>query len=351
MAVHMRTPGELVASLPALLGFVPLDSIVVVGVGGTGRVAPVIRVDRGDCLIPELARSVASAIVGHLARASATTAVLVSFGRPGGQLACPALDALRPLIEDFIEISDAWVVVDGRYRAPECPDRGCCPDAGRAVPSPPDRIPSYTSRSHLEHVRGSRTPQATADRRKRARAAFQRAWRGRDDARRAALPQWRRTKLDAWRLALAKAGEGVLPTDAEAGKIAAGLRDIVVRDAAVISMVPGRHDVANALCDDAAADGVREALAVMIAAQDAVQPRAAEVAALVTLAQHIASLCDEGAAPALTLAGLALWWAGDDSAADYAISCALGHEPGYRLAELVACALQAHMPPGWIAAA
>ena len=29
----------------------------------------------------------------------------------------------------------------------------------------------------------------------------------------------------------------------------------------------------------------------------------------------------------------------------------LAAQPGYRLAELVACALEAHMPPGWIAAA
>lgn len=351
MAVHMRTPGELIASLPSLLGFVPLESIVVVGVGGSGRVAPVIRVDRADCLIPELAQSVATAVVGHLARAGAANAILVSFGRSGGPLRCSALDALRPMIDEFIEIADAWVVVDGRFRAPECPDRGCCPDAGRAVPAPPARIPAYASRSHLEHVRGARTAQATADRRKRARAAFQRARRARDNARRAGLAQWRRVKLDAWRSALEDALEGVLPTDAEAGKIAAGLCDIVVRDAAVISMVPGRQDVANALCEDAAAQGVREALSVMIAAKDAVQPRAEQVVALVSLAEHVASLCDEGAAPALTLAGLALWWAGDDSGADHAISCALAHEPGYRLAELVACALQAHMPPGWIAAA
>ncbi|NTV38934.1 MAG: DUF4192 family protein, partial [Demequinaceae bacterium] len=67
MSVHVRTPGELIASLPVLLGFVPLESVVVVGIGASGRVAPVIRIDRGDCLIPELAQSVAVAVAGHLA--------------------------------------------------------------------------------------------------------------------------------------------------------------------------------------------------------------------------------------------------------------------------------------------
>lgn len=173
----------------------------------------------------------------------------------------------------------------------------------------------------------------------------------REPERRAALARWRLEKLDGWREALSHAAAGILPSDAETGKLAAGLSDIVVRDAAVISMVPGRGAVANALCEDPATPGVREALSVMIAAEAAVRPREADVLALVALAEHVASLCDEGAAPALTLAGLALWWSGDDSTAEHAIACALAAGPGYRLAELVACALEAHMPPGWIAAA
>jgi len=44
MSVHVRTPGELIASIPVLLGFVPLDSIVVVGIGASGRVAPIVDV-------------------------------------------------------------------------------------------------------------------------------------------------------------------------------------------------------------------------------------------------------------------------------------------------------------------
>ena len=83
MSVHVRTPGELIASLPVLLGFVPLDSIVVVGIGASGRVAPVVRLDRNDLLIAELVQSVASAVVGHLARARATSVVLVSFRNDG----------------------------------------------------------------------------------------------------------------------------------------------------------------------------------------------------------------------------------------------------------------------------
>ncbi len=375
MSVHVRTPGELIASLPVLLGFVPLDSVVVVGIGASGRVAPVVRLDRSDCLIPELAQSVATAVAGHLARARATTVVLVSFRQSGSPLMCTALDALRTLLGGHVEIADAWVVANNRFRAPECPDRGCCPDGGRSVPPAPVGMPSYRSFKVVTH--GSREPSAplaAGDRRKRARAAFQRATRARATAQLAhqgagtgegpsgagglrvsggpeAVARWRLAKLDGWRNALAHAATGELPSDAEAGKLAAGLCDIVVRDAAVISMIPGREGVGNALCADPATAGVREALSVMIAAENSVRPRQEDIRALVVLAEHVASLSDEGAAPALTLAGLALWWSGDDSMARHVIACALAARPGYRLAELVACALEAHMPPGWIAAA
>ena len=375
MSFHVRTPGELIASLPVLLGFVPFDSVVVVGMETSGRVAPVVRLDRSDCLIPELAQSVATAVVGHLARARATAVVLVSFRQSGGPLECAALDALRPLIGAHVDVADAWVVADGRFRAPECPDRGCCPDGGRAVPAAPVGIPTYGSRKAVAHgSREIRSALASGESRKRARSAFNRASRARaiaqigpqetgltglcggrpdpgNSERREALARWRRRRLDVWRAALAEAARGTFPSDAETGKLAAGLCDIVVRDAAVISMVPGRSVVANALCDDPSAPGVREALSVMIAAEAAVRPRDTDIAAVVALAEHVASLSDEGAAPALTLAGLALWWSGDDSSAGHAIVGALAAQPGYRLAELVACALEARMPPGWIAAA
>lgn len=375
MSVHVRTPGELIASLPVLLGFVPIDSVVIVGMGSSGRVAPVVRLDRGDCLIPEVAQGVATAVAGHLARARATTAVLVSFRRHGSPLTCSAIDALRPLLGGHVEVVDAWVVAGNRFRAPECPDPGCCPDGGRTVPAAPEGLPPYRQAHGVTHRSGDmRGPMATGVRRKRARAAFQRARSARSraqdvseglvgtllsgsrpDAARsgdpAPLARWRLEKLEEWTAALHQSAAGTMPTDAESGRLAAGLCDIVVRDAAVIAMVPGRADVARSLCADPATTGVREALAVMIGAEAAQRPRDEDVYALVALAEHVASLSDDGAAPALTLAGLALWWSGKDSMASHMIASALAYEPGYRLAELVACALEAHMTPGWIAAA
>ena len=354
--------------MPGLLGFTPADSLVVVGVSRTGRIAPLIRIDRHDCLVPEVADQVASTVAGHLARARASAVVVVSFRSEGSKLSCGALDALRRRLERHVEVVDWWVTANGRFRTPDCPDPRCCPDGGRPVPqasggSVAGELRSYSS--HVPHV--SMRDSAPAGRRKAASAAFGRAWRAHDKAesesRDGAVARerdpgvadsrarWRTRQLVAWRGALERAREGELPTDVETGKLAAGLRDVVVRDAAVIDMVPGRGAVAEALCGDPGARGVREALSVMINEENAARPDPAAVAAIVTIVDHVAWLCGAHAAPGFTLAGLAQWWSGDDASAELSIANALIAHPGYRLAELVACALDAHMPPGWLAAA
>jgi len=350
------------------LGFTPVDSLVVVGVSRAGRVAPLVRVDRSECLVPEVADQVASTVFGLLARARATAVVLVSFRNRGSQLNCVALDALRTRLERHVEVVDWWVAADGRFRTPDCPDPRCCPDGGRPVPQPcvgnaTDGLGSYSSLASHAPMRD----RAPASRRKAANAAFGRAWRARDKAEResessagtrnrtsrTAPPdaRWRARHLESWRLAVARAREGKLPTDAEAGKLAAGLRDVVVRDAAVIDMVPGSQAVADALCRDPGALGVREALSVMITEENAVRPDPVVVAAIEAISDHLAWLCGAHAAPSFTLAGLAQWWSGDDVSAGASVASALATQPGYRLAELVSCALDAHMPPGWLAAA
>jgi len=368
MTIHLRTPGELIAAVPGLLGFTPVDSLVVIGVSSTGRVAPLIRIDRGDCMVPELADQVSSSVAGHLARARAASVVLLSFRSKGSRLDCGALDAMRTRLESHVEVTDWWVTANGRFRTPECPDPRCCPDGGRPVPQAAhggagDENRRYSSPAPHLPIRDS----APAGRRKAANAAFGRAWRAHEKAEREGKEgavahgldprwtdpreQWRARQLEVWRDALARACDGELPADAQTGRLAAGLCDVVVRDAVVIDMIPGRGAVAEALCVDPGARGVREALSAMITEENAVRADPTTVAAIGVMADHIVWLCDVHSAPVVTLAGLAQWWSGDDASAAISIANALMTQPGYRLAELVACALDAHLPPGWLAAA
>ncbi|HZL80879.1 MAG TPA: DUF4192 family protein, partial [Demequina sp.] len=80
-------------------------------------------------------------------------------------------------------------------------------------------------------------------------------------------------------------------------------------------------------------------------------PQAGALDALERLVAHVTWLCPRDMAPAMTVLGLARWWHGDESGAAHAVALALGDDPRYRLAELIKCAIDAHMPPGWLTAA
>jgi hypothetical protein len=56
-------------------------------------------------------------------------------------------------------------------------------------------------------------------------------------------------------------------------------------------------------------------------------------------------------APALTLLALLAFWSGDGARATARIEAALCADPGHNLALIVAGALNAGMPPGWVVAA
>ncbi|WP_291382500.1 DUF4192 domain-containing protein [Demequina sp.] len=338
MALKLSDPGELIATIPLMLGFTPVESVVVVGLTASGTMSPVLRADAGDFAVAEGAEALCRVVGAQLSRAGASRAILVGYG--SGQ---KTVVAARQALAAHVDVVDAWTVAHGRYRSPECVDPRCCPDAGRVVPAPPEVVArAFASRPHrtLDLAKGP------ADRRRKARRAHDRSWASRPKD----IVRWRQQRLEAWRVALGEAADGRLPTDADVGKLGAGLRDVAVRDAIVIDLVPGKGSVAESLCVDPSAPGVREALAVMLLPASAVAPHAGLVDALERLASHVTWLCPRDIAPAMTVLGLARWWHGDESGAAHAVGLALGDDPHYRLAELIQCAIDARMPPGWLAA-
>lgn len=355
MTVHLRSTGELIASLPLLLGFEPRACVVLAGLTGDGTLSPVATVDHRDCLRPDPGGALARAIATQFALEGASRVVLVSYadGAPAGECAAmSAVAAVRDGLTDMIQVVDVWVVSRRRFRSPDCPDLDCCPDEGRELPEPPARVARAVEDARRARARGSESRARPSARRLAAvGAAYARCAARAGLASGTERESWRRERLDDWRAALALGAAGRLPSDACVARLAAGLADVVVRDAAVIDMVPGQAAVAEALCGNPAAPGVREALSAIIGAETAVAPDPGSLRALVRVADHVAWLAPDEGVPALTLAGLALWWQGDSVAAAYAVGAALAADPTYRLAELVACALEAQMAPGWLAAA
>jgi hypothetical protein len=345
MTLKLSDPGELIATIPLMLGYTPVDSVVIVGLTASGLMRPVMRADAAEFAITDCSRVMCSIAAGHLSQEGATRAIVVGYGGPTDADGTRAAMEARRALADHVDVVDSWAVAHGTYRSPECVDPRCCPDAGRVIPPAPEGAArAFAARPHGSFT-GARAP---AERRRKARRALERSWASRERG----LTAWRMQRLDAWRDSLTRVSvDGTLPSDPEVGKLAAGLRDVSVRDAIVIDMVPGEGSVADALCVDPSATGVREALSVMLLPASAVAPRGYLLAALEELAAHLAWLCPTDIAPVMTLVGLARWWHGDESGAARAIALALHEDPRYRLAELLQCAIDAHMPPGWLTAA
>ncbi len=332
----------MLAAIPTLLGAVPHESLVIVGIGTRGELSPVARVDLDACAHADAARAVARECTGHLARAGAHSLVIIAFSER--EHSPQALNYLRDGLRGAFDVSDTWVVTAGRYRSPDCDDLACCPRLGRALPpAPPNPMTRYGSTGASQSGSHRLAPTVPRQVRKPAREAFRREI----NAQRAVSSGWRQHMLNMWRAAHILMKRGNMPRASHIGRLAAGLRDTAVRDAIVINLVPGEHEVANRLCD-ADETGVREALARMIGIDDPLHPPQEDLEAAIALAEHIAWVCPEVLGAAYAIIAIARWWTGDLEAAEAAVTASLDAEPGYRLAELIAAALEVNMPPGWL---
>jgi len=325
-ALKVSVP-ELLARIPEVLGFEPRESVAILGIGARGDVAVGLQIDRDECVGDQ---RVAEGVARLLESERATGVMLVSFTGDDVRLACPAIDALQPALARVCDPVEAWAVVNGRFFSPGCFDPACCPERGR--PLRPRRADAFA-----RHRR-----QAAID------GAGDRWW----NERAVAPERWRRASARRWDRAMRSAETGAaLPGVTATGRLVASLLDVHVRDYVLVRTIGGEPRARR----DALAGGPSDAVA---AALDAVlKPRAhgapgARVARLDSLfAALLAEAMGERRAPLATLRCLIAWWSNDISWAICACGDALEADPTYRLAALLAAALEHDVQPGWRRAA
>ena len=159
------------------------------------------------------------------------------------------------------------------------------------------------------------------------------------------LENTRLAALEKWRLAIECAsthGEldpGVLE------HLWLALADALSRDAMIVDLIPGQQRIAEALCQDGHAAGLREGLACIFGPNETCPaPRRALLAAI-----HVAELIHElrPSAHALGVAALAWWWLDESSNALDVTQRARVVDPRHRLSALVEAAVIVGMRPGW----
>ncbi|MEI7722318.1 MAG: DUF4192 domain-containing protein [Actinomycetota bacterium] len=138
----LTSPHDLIAAVPFLIGYHPVDSLVVVSVKDN-CIGMAMRVDYPIDL-PTAAHDL---LASHLEREGSTGALLVAYvpsGRSDGEVVLGDLSAALQRID--LKVDESLLIQDGRYRSTICSDVQCCPVNGREVPA------IDSSRIAMEHV-------------------------------------------------------------------------------------------------------------------------------------------------------------------------------------------------------
>ena len=143
----LTSPHDLIAAIPFLIGYHPVDSLVVVSIKDN-CIGMAMRVDYPD----DLPASAYDLLASHLQREGSSGALLVAYvpaTRNDGEAVLSDLAAALTRID--VAIDESLLIKGGRYRSMLCADSQCCPAGGRELPE------INASRIAMEHVVAGRT--------------------------------------------------------------------------------------------------------------------------------------------------------------------------------------------------
>lgn len=317
----MKGDGELLASIPPLLGFRPSASLVLLPNRGPGS-KQIGRALRSDLPRPSDVDEVAERLADQVQRAGSTSVVLVVVGdgTPPADGALPHREFVVALCDEldlrFIAVPTVlwaqeiregalWRCYDDPERAGTLPDPRATVAAAEIVRQ---GAVTYDSREEVERIV---RPDAEPVRAERARLLDAKA----RDLRAGRGAPWAPGRgLAAVRRGLAAARTGILAlSDEDVAELGLALHDPRVRDACLGTAVPPDTE------DARAAARLWQALSRALPRYDR--------------------------APALALTAYAAYAAGDGVLAGIALEAAMLDDPDYALASLLMSALQFGVPP------
>lgn len=313
---HFDRPGALIAALPAVLGFVPEKSLVLVSLEDGGRMGAVMRADLSADVSGNLARL---AELASTAGARQVVAVVVDDDGAlcpmcdeehrrlcdalGSALCDAGVDLRAAHVVDRIEAGGRWHCADGCGAGGAVEDPYASPLAAAAVL---DGRRLYGRRADLAAVVATADPARSA-----ALAGVIESCSRRREQDWLADPDSRgRRDVETAMAAAARVSGGAVPDDDEIAELAVALTDVAVRDTLY----------ALAVGSDAAAAEVLWALLARV-------------------------LPTPWRSEALVLLAFSAYARGDGPLAGLALEAALHSNPGHRMAGMLDTALQSGMRP------
>jgi Domain of unknown function (DUF4192) len=320
--IRARSPQDLLAVIPLLLGFMPESSLVVIGVAPPrDRVRVTLRYDLPDPPDADLAADLAAHAVGVLGSQRLAAAIAVGYGPEA--LVIPVAGALLDAAHQAgIDLYDILRAEGGRYWSYRCGDETCCPASGVPfdVTAPPALAGAGTAVLAGRAAVAARVAPiggiAAESMRQATRRAEQHVAQLLGKVRRSARLGAARHMIAAEGLAAVGQlitryrGGGRFTSDYEIARLTVALRDLRVRDDAWARMDPAHADAHLRLWIDV----TRRAQFRYVAA------------------------------PAALLAFVA-WQSGDGALANVALDRALADDPTYSMALLLRQVITAGAPP------
>jgi hypothetical protein len=323
--VRLASPAALLAVVPHLLGFVPQDSLVVMGTEPPrDRVKVTLRFDLPEPPRAGVCADIAAHAVAVVGSQRLTAMTAVGYGPEA--LVTPVVHALLDATgQAGIDLRDVLRVENGRYWSYACRDDACCPAAGTPFdPAGDANAAALASAGHDVLPDRAAVAARVAPLDGNAAESMRQATRRAEQHARRLLARVRRSgRLGAARQMIAAEGlsavgtmiatyrdGGSYATDYQIAWITVALRDLRVRDDAWARMDPAYLDAHRRLWIDV----TRRAQPGYVAA------------------------------PASLLAFVA-WQSGDGALANVALDRALADQPHYSMAQLLRQVITAGAPP------
>ncbi|MDC5696453.1 DUF4192 domain-containing protein [Intrasporangium calvum] len=320
--MHLRSPAELLAAVPYILGFQPTDSIVAIALKD-GRVGLTARIDLPAPDHPERA---VDALMPALLREEPDQVIAIGYGDSAGHAATVLDGFAAVLAEEGIGIRDRLLVTGGRWRSLECADPGCCPPegtlleqdesatavasefVGQGVAPLPDRA---ALAAQLEPTEKARLVGRLLDRPRPRRVLQPRVVAG------------------IWARVLDPDEDPPELMAQDASWATRTLQDVGLRDGIIAWLTPGTLKPAD-LPDD-----VQAVLKLLGPAPHTSGDPSVDLRLRSRLVRLCTLLPDSHAAPALTVLAAHAWWHGNGALTRVALDRTLRCDPDYRLAQLL----------------
>jgi hypothetical protein len=316
------TPEAVLAVVPHMLGFYPSQSLVVLGLGERSRVVVTFRYDLPDPFDYDVASDIAQHADYVLGRERITAALMVGYG-PAELVAGVAAVTSARLTSSGVEVQEVLRADGGRFWSLLCDDLACCPPEGRSYdPGSHPAAAALTEAGLTAHpdrdalARTIQRPAGSADRVRRATVQAQLRLaqlvdvgkaEGDNDPR---LRATRTGRKEVQRAIRRYRSGGSIGSIEHLAWLAVLLDDIRVRDDAWARMDPVHHEAHCRLWTD-----------VLRGAAFEFVPAAASLLAFTA------------------------WQSGNGALAAMAVGRALAADPDYSMAQLLAGAVEAVLPP------